>query len=309
MNSDELIAAVRTSGQIPSADATYTSAQIRTELYNALTTFFEAPIVNSREGYWLKQYVVTCTPGLAVYRLPHRSITNSAERVEISTDGVRYHQLNKLGVRDASQYEGATGNPCAYTMRGDSVQLFPTPSAGCRLRVHYYLRPSVLVAPQSAANKGLIATVGTNSLVLGALPDDMVVTPNVAIASGSRVDVVRPNGSHEVIVVSAVATISTLTLTFDSTVDLSMVAVGDYVRAEDQSEWPALPKDFHRTLADCTAMLILVSKGYQAKAQVLSAKVKADLDRFTDLIQPRVMDSPRVVKPRFGILRSRGRRV
>jgi hypothetical protein len=316
VNSDELVQLVRVTGQIPRSDPTYTSAQLRTEIQNTLTTLFERPIVNTREGYWLKRYEVTTTGGKSAYRLPHRAIVNMAERVEISTDGQRFFQINKLRPRDASAYDGSEGTPNAYTLRGDVIQLLPTPSAGIKLRVHYYLRPSILVAPQPGPsgedpvdiqkNRGLVTDIpDATTLYVAALPWDMVAGP--PLETGQRIDVVRPNGSHEVVVVSALCSVDgDNTLTFeDEPVDLSLVEPGDYVRVEDQSEWPPLPQDFHRTLAEATAAVVLISKGYGEKAQLLAAKVKSDMERFEDLLQPRVKDSPAVAVPRYGMLRSR----
>ncbi len=291
MNVTELVTAVRVSGALPSADPTYTDARVREELGNALTTIFERPIVNSREGYWRKTRDYTITAGQPRYRVPPRAVAGTAETIEVFSG--------------ATPPIPADRRSPAYTFQGDQIVFNSPPDAGLTLRVHYYLRPSALYALQ--LNVGRVTAVHdtTKEVVVTALPLNMIT--GLPIATGDRLDIVHPNGWHEAVVVDEASTVATLTLTFASTVDLSMVELGDYVRAAGQTDWPALPEDFHRTLVDATAMSILVSKGDLAKAQVYASKVGADLERFTDLLQPRVKDHPPATIPRAGILRGRSR--
>ena len=66
--------------------------------------------------------------------------------------------------------------------------------------------------------------------------------------------------------------------------------VGDYVRGEDESDWPGLPHEFHRTLADATAAIILADIGMADRGEKLAAKVKSDLERMRAMIEPRLGD-------------------
>lgn len=272
---------------------------------------FEKLLVSPREGQWLKQYVVSTTAGISLYRLPHRSVGAGAERVELSTTGGKYQPLTNLSPRDASDREGNSGQPRAYTLRGDSVQLFPTPDGSYSLRIHYYLRPGTIVDQQvTGTERGRITAFDATArtIVTNAVPYDQLLTVPAAIATGNQlIDVVRPNGSHEVVLVGATQTLASTTFTCAAGSDLSQVAVGDYVRAAEQTDWPQLPKEFHQTLCDATAASILVAKGYNEKAQALASKVRSDMDRFESILQPRIADSPKVLKPRYGILRSRSR--
>jgi hypothetical protein len=291
VNVTELVTAVRISGALPTADPTYTDARVREELGNALTTIFERPIVNSREGYWRKTRDTTIATGQSRYRLPPRAVAGTAETIEVFSG--------------AQAPLPADRRSPGYTFQGDQIVFNAPPDAGLTLRVHYYLRPSALYALQ--LNVGRVTEVHdtTKEVVVTSLPLNLVT--GLAIATADKVDIIHPNGWHEACVVDEPSTIAGTTLTFGPTVDLSMVEVGDYVRAAGQTDWPALPEDFHRTLVDAAAMSILVSKGDLAKAQVYAAKVGADLERFTDLLQPRVKDHPPATIPRAGILRGRSR--
>ena len=313
MHSTDFIAAVRTSGQLPTADPTYTAAAILRLGSTVQQRLFERALVNSRDGYLLQQRLTATVAGTSVYRLPPRAVTQGAERVEMAGADGKYLPLTKLDPRNASLWESTgQGQPGAFTVRGDSVQLFPTPSAVYSLRIHYYLRPSALATAQLAdtgTHRGLIVAHDATSLAVNAPPFDMLAAVPAVITVSTRVDVVRPDGGHDRVVVSArVATIAgpTLgiyTLGFVDGDDLSRVADGDYVRVAEQSDWPNLPPEFHQTLADATAATILLNKGSAQKAQQLASSVQSDLARFTDLLNPRVKDQPKVIKPRFGIVR------
>lgn len=314
MHTDELIAAVRASGQLPSADPTFNDARVLQELTDMQLQLFERLLVNTREGHLLQQKIQATVAGTSIYRLPHRAITQGAESVELAASG-RYRQLTKVGARDASAWEGTTGEPGAFAVRGDSVQLFPTPDSVYSLRVHYYLRPSRLVPQQLAdpsTERGRILAIDlvARTLTVNAVPFDQTIEPPEAIETGHQlIDVIRPDGGHSLVLVDAPQSVDDSdTFTLPVGTDISQVRVGDYVRAAQQSDWPQLPPEFHRTLADATAAAICLAKGMTAKAQSIAGKVSADVERYTDLLTPRVKDQPKIIKPRYGVVRRSGSR-
>lgn len=291
MNADELVTAVRVTGALPEADPTYTDAVVRDELHHMLTTLFERTVVVSREGYWRKFLDYTVQADQQRYRLPPRACSGTAESIEFFS-----------GQPPIPFFRERPG----YTFQGDQIVLDSPPQTSCTLRVHYYLRPSKLVQPQTEGRVVAFDNVA-KTITVNALPLDQ--RTEIEIGTGDRIDVIHPNGWHEVYIVDqpVAVDVPTLTLTFGPSVDLSQVEIGDYVRAADQTDWPALPEDFHRTLCDAAASAILVSKGDIGKAQTLASKVNGDTERFTDLLNPRVKDNPPATVPRFGVNRSRAR--
>jgi len=70
-----------------------------------------------------------------------------------------------------------------------------------------------------------------------------------------------------------------------------------------------LPQEFHRTLADAVAAVILAGGiGAVEKAGGLTGKIGNDLERLEDLLRPRVKDNVRKLRPRNGELRRGSRR-
>lgn len=277
MRVDDLITAVRITGRLSDNDVDYTSARLRQELTDALHQVFGRDIIQSKSGAWLKDYEVTTTAGKTRYRIPYRACTGVGESVELDNSAI----VN-------------------YRIVGDQVVFGSEPSSGSTLSFAYYLRPSLLVQEQSA---GLVSsvTVATRQVVVNSLPTNRVTaTP---IASNDLLDIVHPNGWHELAIINASQTLSGTTITFASGTDMSDVEVGDYVRAADQTDWPCLPDDFHRVLADVTASRILRRRGYFQKADSVMAECETDLERFRDAVEPRLKAASQKVVPRYGILR------
>lgn len=293
MDATELVTAIRNSAFLPATDPVFTDAQLRLEATAALHTIVEQAVVNARSGYWLKTYAVTTTAGKTRYRVPHRSVAGTAEAIRLG-DGT---------------FAGDS-KPPPYRWLGDHIEFATAPDAGQTLTFEYYLRPARIVTAQTA---GLITGVNPSAT---APTISVPVTPNrmlgtgapTAIVSGNLLDIVKPNGWHEACLVNVAGTLSPFTITFPAGTDLSDVEIGDYVRAADETDWPCLPDDFHRTLVDITAAQVLTSKSLHEKADALRKQAGPALKRLQDLLTPRVKNDPPAIVPSVGVLRSRGAR-
>lgn len=289
MKESELVAAIRDSAMLSTADDVFTAVRLRQELTDAIRTLFGKDVATTRCGYWRKVYETTTTSGRSRYRLPPRAVVGAVESIEVpEMGGLRF------------DFEG---DQIVFIDENGTAQ---APDAGLTLRMRYLLRPSQIVEEQTA---GRVTAVDINSRVVtvNSLPVNRVTT--ATIATNDKLDIVHPNGWHELAVVDIAATIAGLNVTFPSTADLSDVEVGDYVRAADQTEWPCLPEDYHRTLVDAVCFKALRSKNMLTKAKPYAETVAAELERFKDQIQPRVKDAPPPIVPRYGVIRGGRRRV
>lgn len=311
MRSDELLTAARFSAWIGDANAytDFTDARVLLELNDKLQTVFEDIVVKSRAGYWLHEYIYTTISGDADYRIPPRSVVGGLEKVEIASVSTGpYTKLSEIPSSEAQLYRstqiGGSDTPYVFTVVGDLVEVIPTPPAGYLLKLTYYIRPSRLQTSQSstqggaAVDRGRITAVNTaaRTVTVNVLPFDYSLTSPAAITSGtSTLDVVHPDGWHELSYVGATQTLSGTTITFTDSQDMTDILVGDYVRVADQTDWPCLPDDFHRCLADTVAIKILVMLALKDKADVLTENVGNDILRFKSLLVPRVKAEPKSV--------------
>ena len=186
------------------------------------------------------------------------------------------------------------------------------PQSGVTIRLRYYLRPSLLVTSQSSTSsnsgsdgviRGRIDGINntTRTITVNALPFDQSLAVPAAITSGYRVDSVRPSGWHMPTVVDYIPSITGLDLAFGSMSADEFgrsFRFGDFIRAADQTDWPALPADFHRMLADATAANVLREMDLTDKADVISTAASADFARFAKSIAPRVKSEPHSIRLR-----------
>lgn len=324
MRTDELLSAIRLAAFLPPSHKTYTDARLLIEAQNALTTIFERNVVNSRQGYWLKSTRQVTTVGKSNYPIPSRAIVGGLEKLEITDASGQYQPIIQCTQRDAFMYEGiagtTTGVPARYVLAGDQVRLLPAPAGVYTLRFTYYVRPSRLVQPQSSTlapipnnvDRGQVTAVNptARTIVVNVVPFDQELAVPAALTTAVQlIDVVHKDGVwHELALVGAPQTLAGVTFTVGGTDDMNEIRVGDYVRVAEQTDWPCLPDDFHRTLADAAGAVILTALNIINKSMALSQKVNTDIARFTDLLTPRVKNSPRTILARNALIRRSGRR-
>lgn len=323
MRSDELITEVRMRAFIPDAHSDYTSARILQEINAVLPTLFSQMIVDARAGFYLDQVVGTTAAGQSYYRIPGRAVVSGLEKVEIANTSGEMRPLTEVTPYDAGLLEGpynapTRGFPTRYLIEGDQVRLFPCPDATYALRMRYYRRPNRLVSQQSSTlNGGTIrgnvtaVNPSARTVTVGVVPFDQeavaggVLTPAAITSANQRIDIIHGDGWHELALTNATQTLAGSVFTIGGTSDMSKIEVGDWVRAAEQSDWPQLPDDFHATLVDSTAIMILNSMDMPDKASALAQKMGSDLQRFRALLTPRVKDSPRIIRPTYSRLHGR----
>lgn len=287
----------------------FTDARVLIELNDKLQTAFEDIVVKSRAGYWLHEFIYTTVANDADYRIPARAVVGGLEKVEIASVSTGpYLKLSEIPSSEAQLYRstqlGGPQTPYVFTVVGDLVECIPTPPAGYFLKLTYYIRPSRLRISQSSTQGGdgvdrgriTAVNVGARTVTVNVLPFDQSLTAPAAITSAtSTLDVVHPDGWHELSYVGATQTLSGTVITFTDTQDMTDILVGDYVRVADQTDWPCLPDDFHRCLADTVAIKILIMQDLEAKAALLTDNAGNDVLRFKSLLLPRVKAEPKSI--------------
>jgi hypothetical protein len=313
VNSSELIEAVRQDVFIDESGTAfpdYSDDRLFIECTDALRTVFSRSITQARQGYWQKQSFVTVSAQTAKYQIPFRAVSGGLEQVALS-DGGKYVKLEEVTETHAQDFELAPstyGQPKKYCIRGDQIVLLPSPNGSYTLRITYYLRPSALYAPQTAA--GIVTDVNptTRLITVGSLPTNRVTS--ATLATGALIDVIHPGGWHEVGLVGATASLIVgNVITVGGTDSLDEVRVGDYVRAAEQTDWPCLPEDHHRTLAKVVAVTVCQQLHLMQKASELTTAANSGLQAFVDLLASRVKAEAPVLKAPMSVMQvGRGQR-
>jgi hypothetical protein len=301
MNVAGLIKRVRRSAFIEDGSVDWTDVNILEELNDVQSALFERAVVKADSGHWLRHAYYTLTPGQSVYRLPPRAASGAIGLVQISaTAPLDWFELPEVDEATAERYELATTDaPQRCAVRGEMLHVLPAPSvSGYVLRVQYALRPSRLILPHVSSVAGIVSAVDPVTRVVtlqGLFQSCNEAGTFTVIAGTNAVDIIKPDGWHSVVWSGrAAATNGTApTLQLDPTgiaaaSDMSMIEPGDIMRFADQSDYPALPAEFHRAFADATAAKILTVRGMADRAEELMSHVAPDLKRFESLLAPRV---------------------
>lgn len=322
MRSDQLIKRLRRSAWIGDVAAwpDITDADLLDEMNDRYLALISDEIIVKRAGYGLRELPFTTTIGLQRYPVPDRAIGGAWDTLfRLLPDGKTWFPLSRVESRDIWQYDrGPTdvGIPAAYSVQDGNIEVYRSPNSATQLKYLYYIRPSYLVTSQSSTQGGdnvdrgriTVVNTGARTVTVNALPFDQLLSPPAPISTAVQpIDIVRPKGTFPCTMTSVTQSFTGLVFTLGGTQDMSDVAVGDYVRVAEQTDWPSnLPVEFHRMIADRAAMEVLREIGLEEKEQVLALTVKADLDRFRRTCVPQVKSQPKML-PCVPFL-SRGRR-
>lgn len=306
MRSEQLEARARQAAFIGEAAnyTEFTQAKLFDALNDVLVTRFSEVILTARTGYWLKKYVYTATAGQARFAIPPRSLLGGLEKVEVSINsGTTYYALEQIPASKIQDYQTtpATGNPWVYWIEGDVVEVVPAANVGMLVRLSYYIRPSLLVAAQSDPNgtvRGRITAISTTArtVTVNTVPLDQSLTSPVAITSGLQsIDIVHPDGWHELALVGATQTLAGTVFTVGGTDPLTDVRIGDFVRVAEQTDWPPLSDEFHPTVAEQAAIEILTDLHLLEKARALELKTGLAMAKLKSKLVPRVKSEPKQI--------------
>lgn len=320
LNATQLITRVRRSAFLANTDVNFTDAVILEDLNDVQTQLYARAVIEADQGVWQLTDYTPLIANQRSYRLPARAVMGTTMRSQVSATGnVDWWPVEDLSEADALRYEYSTAStplnaPTRKITRGENYWLLPpvTSSNSYVMRTHYMVRPSRICAPQTfPTTSGVITAIDPvtrNVTMTNTVSSVSEAGALTALAGTVPIDIIRVGGWHKVQWTGNASNTGTtvITLAVDASGlseanDLSDIAVGDVVRAADQTDWPALPADYHRSLADATAAKILTARGMADRANELSQSyVVPDLQRFGDLLRPRDASSAFVfVAPEF----------
>ena len=256
-----------------------------------------SPIILSvREEYFVVREIVPLVVGQTVVTIPPRAIGRSIRELDIQlTSGAGYTRLNRLSIEDVSQFLDPTvnGNPQAFYMMSDTINLVPTSNTTGNIALWYFLRPNTIVPTSSTAN---IIAVSPTGVTVDIVPSTIVV--------GSLVDIIDNTPGFQTVYQDLV--VSSITGKVITIAGFSNVGVNPFMvlSPAQTTSIIQMPIESQQMLvwAVCVRMLEALAIPDQlnlAKLE-LAAKVKAG----TELLTPRVEGAlPKVIQPN-NLLRS-----
>lgn len=318
MRSDELIDRVRKAADIGSVTSwpDFPDERILQELTERHCQLMGDEEIRARSGYGVQTLTFLGELGKNEYPVPARALGGAFEKLEVRGPGNRWHILVREDVSGSEVFDfvpGAAGTPQRYSVRDGFVALYPPPAAGLPLRFTFYIRPSQIVHSQSLTfggdheDRGRITAIDPvlRELTINAVPwDQLALVPApLPLVVTQRLDIVRPSGTFALSMYSVQAKI------FDpspptppprvqllGTESMQRIQIGDYVRAEDQTDWPmGLPAEAHRMVANRAAMEVARDVGVEEKVAALKTVTDQDLARFRRARSPQVKGQPVII--------------
>jgi hypothetical protein len=296
LNTTELIAIVRRNCMLEDGAVDYTDTVILRELTDALTTKFERYVLDAKANYWIHNFDIALTSGQDSYRLPTRAI--GVSKVELAgpspaaTGWARLPQVSENNINYFQSPIQSIDQPQRWLLRGDSVVLDPCPASGFNLRIWYYVKPSRLTPVQAIGNISAVVLGPTPQIQYDSVPLGYnSAGSSFALTTSTPIDVLSTGSWHELKLVNQLAaSVGGASMNFPVGTDLSDVQVGDLVRGGDNTEFPQIPEDYHRTLADIASVKILIQRDFQNKALGYAQDANADIQRFANMISQRVQE-------------------
>jgi hypothetical protein len=264
-----LLADLRRRGQIPeSSDRSFSTDDLVAMVSDETQSYMAQLLMSVREEFFVTDYDVTTVANQSGYRIPPRAVGSKVRQVLVS-NGSGYQILQRVEPRAKWDYQfSGAGAPVAYFLKGTTIELLPTPSAGLTLRMQYFRRPNTVVYDDEC---GLITAIntGTRVVTISASVDDF--------SSSETYDFIRGEPGFETLAMDQAAAVSGggTTLTFTNTLPTDL-AVGDYVALAGQTPIPQLPVEMHQLLAQRTVVKVLEAMG---DPKVSTAKSMCDEER------------------------------
>jgi len=270
----------------PANQNTFTTAEILEMATEILEGEFWPRIVNMGEEHFVQVTDVNIQEGVTKIPVPARAY-GVREILELNSDNNVVRNIYKN--RFESIRDFGSGPVDSFFMQDNAIILNRTPtSTANKIRVYFYLTPSLLVAESQGAVITAIDT-GTNTLTVGSVPSGW--------ATGNDFDFLRKAGNHEPVAIDQTSTnVSGTTLQFSSLP--SDLAVGDYINLAGEASLVTLPRAFRNALTSWVAAEILLNQS-QPGGKGLAERAQKALETAVKVSTPRIAGEPDIITPEW----------
>lgn len=300
---EDLQASAKVRTLAPVSQFTFTADVLTTMANEEMHLKLVKDVMSVREDFFLTSKDVTLSVGLDRYAIPKRAIANSFKSLWYVEGGILQYQIHRAQDDELAGFVGSTGKPVKFHIEGDEVVLLPTPSADAStIRFRYHAKPNLLTATSDCAKITAISSAaGTTTL-------DVDTDLTASLSVGSQIDFVSTNSPYLLWAESVAITAISSTQIQVATSDISNAAgvvepvVGDYLSPTGYANIPMLPYEFFSVLAQMVAVRILASLGHTDKWNAAKIELKELRSEAMDLIRNRVIDEPRRIVHRRGLV-------
>jgi hypothetical protein len=247
-----------------------------------LQTSVVKQIMSTRGGYYLT-YADYDAAQDGLYVIPSGAVAGALANVEL-VQSTTIIPVNLIEESEQFSTNSPTSTSYGFFMRGNYVQILPTPSIGtCRL--WYFKRRSDLVLTSSCAQ---VTAVNGAVISVSSVPSTMVT----GVSVDALADQPPFNSLGEDLEITDVTGTD---ITLDD--EVTGLAVGDWLALNGQTCIPQVPVEFRVLLAQRVVVKIYELQGYLDKMKAAQMKL-SELEGATfKLITPRIQSQTRLINP------------
>lgn len=295
----EFLEQVKTEALIPTNQTRFTAANIYSLADQETRVRILPMLLSIGQEFLVKKIAMACVANQAEYKIPARFVGRTLRDIKLTGGtGTGERELPFIAPEDTQDYtlNNTTGEPSAFTIRGEYVVLLPTPdSANYTLNLYGELLPGKLVASDEASTiAGINTTTG-------------VVTISEAVstfATGQRMDIIDHEVGNSVLGQDLLnSNVSGTAVTFTASDLPATAAVGNYLARAGETPVVQLPLEVTDCLVTATARRILILQGDTEGAKALKELLDEKMKAITKLFTPRVQSQAPTIIQNNGLLR------
>jgi hypothetical protein len=293
---EDLVDSVKRRSLVPVSQTTFQDSDIISLANEELAITLVPDIQAVREDLFLTVKEVSIVNGQRAYRLPERAIGSALKTLMYGLDSDSLWELPRIHLSRA-QDSVLSGNPDSFYLKGDYVEVTPSPNGGGIFQMWYYLRPSAIVPTSEVATitniSGSTLTVDTDLTGVLSTTTYADIFSNKSPAILKDLDMGISSVASGTIVLSAAPS--------------SDVIVGDQIGLAQTINTPMIPVEFHPVLAQAVACRLLEALGDLNKLQSGMAKLGEMRSQALKLISNRVETAVEYFSSPYGISNMTGR--
>jgi hypothetical protein len=295
----QLLDAIKRGVTVPSTQYRFTDSDLLKFADEETESVILPMLTSLRQEFLVTQQNTTTVANQAAYKIPYRAVGRTLRDLKLarSSDATFVRTLSYVSPEDTQAYTaGGSGEPVAFTVRGDKVVLLPTPvDTSYVLQMFYEIKPSALVSTDEA---GLITAINTST---GVVTISSSVTD---FATGDEMDFVDGESGCSVKGLDIANTnVSGTSVTFAAANLPSDLAVGDYIALANETPVVQLPDELSQVLAQCVICRLLEALGDFEGLNAAQKKLEQRKEASGQLLTPRVEGAVPVVFNANGLLR------
>lgn len=293
--STALIAQIKRFAALPTNQNMFQDSDFIAILASQLRTYITPLVMKVKEEYYVTSSSQSIVIGQTDYAIPEEAIGKKLRAVQWLDSNNNILDLPRLTIEQIST-DLQVVRPYGYTIQGDSIVLYPSPTSTGTLKMYYYRRPNELVLESDSA-KIVSANGTTGELICVSVPTSWT-TANV-------IDAIDGKPSFgllgENLAISSIAGTSV----FIATATAALLEAGDYIALHNQSPIPQIPVEVFDLLVQAGVLKCLESISDGGDGTKLAAEQLMKMeDTVINLLADRVESSPKKIINNRGVWKS-----